>query len=73
MPDPKYSIEITHRIYNNGTGTFLQISPDKDGLDPCVITHYIDSKPEAEIIIPWNLARLLGKVLLNEIGDSDNG
>lgn len=66
----KYSIERLVRVCDDNHGTYIQISPDADGLDMVDIRSYdekgeIESKGAARISMPLEQAILVSEALSN--------
>jgi hypothetical protein len=42
MEDTEYTLETVHQIWNDKSGTRIEIGPDRDGLDLIEIRSYTD-------------------------------
>ncbi|MBA3015241.1 MAG: hypothetical protein FP815_09855 [Desulfobulbaceae bacterium] len=63
-----YEIETIKRIYTNGTGEYIHIGPDAEGLDLLDIRQYDDTgKCTARITMSKEQAKLV-KQALDELG-----
>lgn len=63
MADDKetYTDETFTRVYNDQTGDYWQIGPDRDALGLCEIAFYAkgNPKPESSVIMPWAVAHIM--------------
>jgi hypothetical protein len=67
--EPRYSIETHVRVYDNNTGDYITVGPDRDGLDMVelkyvpVIGHKIDfcMPKEEAILVAQSILKLYGE------------
>lgn len=65
MSDQRLSTEHTIRVYDDDHGFFVQIGPDRDGLDLCEIAYFEDAKTERRNInLSWAHARAVAEAIL---------
>jgi hypothetical protein len=62
-----YTVESIRRIYNNGTGAYLEVRPDRDGLGLVEVTP--DSRDGKAFVVNREEARLLARVLIEVLED----
>lgn len=65
---PRFSLEAIQRIYNNDTGSYIEICEDDDGIGMVVIRQCnIDGKITDEIMLSVEQAKLVMMGLSNHL------
>jgi hypothetical protein len=61
--EPKFTDETFVRIYNDKTGEYWQLGPDRDSLGLCEIGFYTAGilKPESYLVLPWPVALMMSQ------------
>jgi hypothetical protein len=63
--EPKFTDETYVRIYDDQSGHFWQVGPDRDALDLCEISYFEDDllKPMRSMTVPWPAALLMASAI----------
>jgi hypothetical protein len=59
----KFTDETFVRIYDDKTGDYWQVGPDRDSLGLCEIGFYSGGtqKPENYLVVPWAVALMMSR------------
>lgn len=61
----RFTTEFSARVYNDDTGTYVQIGPDRDGLGLCRLVHGEAGVEEIEIHMSWDQATAVANAILD--------
>jgi len=70
MAENIFTKEKSVRVYDDKTGAYVRVGPDRDGLDLCEISYNEGKQPmedEKIIIMPWGMARLLAEAIQDDL------
>jgi len=69
MVERTFTTELSLRVYDDKDGEFIQVSPDRDGLD---LVRIFCNENKAEFVMLPEMARLVGKALIRVADDIES-